>query len=71
MVVLQEGGDILARKTYTSTEVKRRYNERVYTQVGTQIPKELATKFKEKCVEKDIPQRQVLIDAIERFVEDE
>lgn len=61
----------MARKTHTSTEVKRRYNERVYTQIATRVPNELAVKFKERCIERGIPQRQVLIDAIEKFVEED
>jgi len=58
----------LARKTHTSTEVKRRYNERVYSQIGLQVPKDIAQKFKQKCIELDIPQRQVILDAILRFI---
>lgn len=35
------------RKTHTSTEVKARYNKKVYTAVGYQLPKDLvaATKW--------------------------
>lgn len=54
--------------SYTSTEVKRRYNEKVYKTITTSIPKELAQKFKEKCNATGIPQRQVLIEAIEKFL---
>ena len=61
----------MARKTHTSTDVKRKYNERVYAQVATQIPKELAVKFKEKCIALGIPQRQVIMDAIKNFVEND
>lgn len=58
-------------KTHTSTAVKRRYNEKVYSQVSALIPKELAARFKQTCAERDIPQRQVLIDAITKFLEEE
>lgn len=58
----------MARKTTTSTEVKRRYNEKVYAQIAIQAPKDLAIKFKEKCKRENIPQRQVIIEAIENFL---
>ena len=60
----------MARKTFTSTEVKRRYNEKVYKQINTQLPIELADKFKEKCEAMGIPQRQVLLEMITAFVEE-
>ena len=60
----------MARKTFTSTEVKRRYNERVYRQVNTQLPIEVAEKFKEKCEALGIPQRQVLLEMITEFIEE-
>ena len=58
----------MARKTTTSTDVKRRYNEKAYTRVHLQVPKDMGDKFKEKCAAEGIPQRQVLIDAIEKFL---
>ena len=54
----------MARKTTTSTEVKRRYNEKAYTRVHLQVPKDLGDRFKEKCTAEGISQRQVLIEAI-------
>lgn len=57
-------------KTHTSTAVKRRYNEKVYTQIALQIPKELAQKFTEKCAEECVSKRSVLIEAIERFIDE-
>lgn len=57
-------------KTYTSTDVKRRYNERVYKQINTQIPIDLADKFKEKCEALGIPQRQALLEMITAFIEE-
>lgn len=35
------------RKTHTSTQVKRRYNKKVYTRVFADLPTELVEKFKE------------------------
>lgn len=60
----------MARKTFTSTEVKRRYNEKVYRQINTQLPIEVAEKFKEKCEALGIPQRQVLLEMITEFIEE-
>ena len=57
-------------KTKTSTEVKRRYNESVYTQIAVQVPKDTAQKFKDKCKRLDIPQRQIIIESIETFLRD-
>ena len=63
-------GNAMARKTFTSTDVKRRYNEKVYKQINTQIPVELADKFKEKCEAMGIPQRQVFLEMITAFIEE-
>lgn len=56
------------RKTHTSTEVKNRYNQKVYDQIAIKIPKDLAAAFKEKCAACGIPQAQVLKKAIEEFL---
>ena len=47
------------RKTTTSTEVKRRYNEKTYTRLVVDAPKETAEAFKEKCRATGTAQRQV------------
>ena len=60
----------MAKKTHTSTEVKRRYNERVYARIYIQLPKDTVDKFKERCKQLDIPQRQVILEAIEKFLEE-
>ncbi len=57
-------------KTKTSTEVKRRYNENAYERIYLQVPKDQGKAFKEKCEREGIPQRQVLIDAITKFLRD-
>lgn len=61
----------MARKTTTSTEVKRRYNERVYTRIYLQVPKATGDAFKAKCEKTGISQRAVLIDAIEQFLNEQ
>ena len=56
------------RKTKTSTEVKRRYNEKVYDIISARVPKELAAAFKAKCAAEGIPQAQIIKKAIEDFL---
>lgn len=56
------------RKTRTSTEVKRRYNEKTYTLISASVPKETAAAFKAKCAAKGIPQAQIIKKAIEDFL---
>lgn len=56
------------RKTRTSTDVKRRYNEKVYDHISLSVPKEMAAAFKAKCAAEGIPQAQVLKRAIEAFL---
>ena len=56
------------RKTKTSTEVKRRYNEKTYTMIAASVPKETAAAFKEKCAAEGVPQAQIIKRAIEEFL---
>lgn len=56
------------RKTRTSTEVKRRYNEKAYTLISASVPKETAAAFKAKCAAEGIPQAQIIKKAIEDFL---
>lgn len=52
------------RKTKTSTEVKRRYNAKTYTQLALSVKKEVAEAYKAKCKENGIPYSQPLQQAI-------
>lgn len=56
------------RKTTTSTAVKRRYNQKVYTVVSASIPKDLAAAFKAACIERGVSQAQVIKAAVEAFL---
>ena len=56
------------RKTKTSTEVKARYNNKVYEQIAVRVPKDMAAAFKEKCNETGISQAQIIKNAIEDFL---
>lgn len=58
----------MARKTTTSTDVKRRYNEKVYGRIGIQLPKETVAAFKAKCLEQGVSQAAVLAAAIDEFL---
>lgn len=56
------------RKTTTSTEVKRRYNGKVYSKIQAELPKDTVAAFKEKCRALGISQASVLLSAIETFL---
>lgn len=58
------------RKTHTSTDVKRRYNEKVYSVVSASAPKELVAAFKAKCAAEGVSQAQVIKKAMEDFLAD-
>lgn len=59
----------MPRKTTTSTEVKRRYNDRVYSKIQAELPKETVLAFRAKCQEEGISQASVILAAIEQFLE--
>ena len=58
-------------KTHTSTEVKRRYNEKVYSRIGVALPKDLVAKFKAKCERYGVSQASIIREAIEKFLKEE
>lgn len=57
------------KKTFTSTEVKRRYNEKVYSQISFSAPKDLVEEFREICRYIGISQASVFKKFIADFVE--
>lgn len=57
------------KKTFTSTEVKRRYNEKVYSQISFSAPKDLVEEFRELCKEMGISQASVFKKFIGEFIE--
>jgi len=59
------------RKTKTSSEVKRRYNEKTYGTVRAMLPKDLVEAFKKECKNRNISQAQVIKKAIEKFLGEE
>lgn len=61
----------MARKTHTSTDVKRRYNEKTYKRIYVQFPIDMVDKFKDKCERYGISQASVIREAIERFLNEE
>ena len=52
----------------TSWQVKQKYNQKAYTRIVADVPKELATAFKTKCKEKNISQAQIIKKAVENFI---
>lgn len=59
------------RKTTTSTEVKRRYNSKVYSKIQAELPKDTVAAFRAKCKEMGVSQAQIILEAIEKFLRDE
>ena len=59
---------IVQRKTYTSSQVKERYNSKVYGRIAVRLPKELVDEFKIECVKREISQAGVIKEAIEKFL---
>lgn len=57
------------KKTFTSNEVKRRYNEKVYSQISFSAPKDLVEEFRELCKEMGISQASVFKKFIGEFIE--
>lgn len=62
--------DTNKRKTHTSTEVKKRYNQKTYTQIIVSVKKEIAAEYKEKCDNAGIPYSKPLHEAILKFIEE-
>ncbi len=58
------------RKTYTSTEVKRRYNDKVYSRITFSAPKDLVADFKQKCADIGVSQAQIFKEAMQKFIDD-
>lgn len=59
------------RKTTTSTEVKRRWNEANYSRLTIYLPKALAEKYKAKCERLGISQSDVPKEAINQFLRED
>ena len=56
------------RKTTTSSAVKRKYNNKVYSVVSAELPKELVAEFKEPCKAKGVSQASIIKSALEQFI---
>lgn len=54
-----------------ATKAKRRYNNKVYSQIKFELPKGLVARFKEECVERGVSQASVIRGAIEKFLSEE
>ena len=52
----------------TSSEVKERYNNKVYDKITVRLPKKLVAAFKAKCTEDNVSQAQIVKKAIEKFI---
>ena len=52
----------------TSSEVKERYNSKVYDKITVRLPKELVSAFKAKCAAEGTSQAQIIREAIEAYL---
>ena len=67
---LKSQGERSMAKTHTSSEVKRRYNDKVYRKIQVELPRELVERFKERCKQLGISQASIIKEAIEKFLGD-
>jgi len=65
--MLKEGAAMSGK---TSTEVKRRYNDSVYSKIQCELPKGTVATFKEKCKKAGVSQASVILEAIEKFIDE-
>ena len=56
------------RKTKTSSAVKRKYNNKVYSTVRAELPKDLVNEFKKLCSEKGVSQASVIKEALQQYI---
>ena len=56
------------RKTTTSSAVKRKYNNKMYSQIKVELPKELVAEFKDRCKSNGVSQASVIKAAIEQYI---
>lgn len=63
-----EDQQVNKRKTKTSSEVKNRYNKKVYDAIIIRVPKELAQAFKDKCASEGVAQATILKAAIAKYL---
>ena len=59
------------RKTKTSSAVVDRYKKKTYDKIGIWVKKELSEKYKTKCAAKGVPINKALLEAIEKFVNED
>lgn len=53
----------------TSTQSKRKYNDKTYTRVYADLEKDMVERFKEKCNAESIPQAKIIKSAVEKFLD--
>lgn len=59
----------IKRQTKTSTEVKRRYNDKTYTRLYVSVRKDKAEEFKASCEARRIPYSDPLHAAVETMID--
>ena len=58
------------KKMRTSTTVKRRYNDKTYSRIIADLPKELVADFRISIAEQGVSIASVLKKALEKFVDE-
>jgi hypothetical protein len=58
------------RKTHTSSQVKRRYIEKVYSRIHADLPKELVAKFRELTKANGDTTAGVFRATLKRYIEE-
>ena len=58
------------KKPRTSSEVKRRYNEKTYDRLVVSVKKETATAYKTKCEKLGVSYSEPLHKAISEFIKE-
>lgn len=60
----------MAKNSKAKIAANRRYSERNYIQVQAKLPKEIGYRFRDVCKKKGISQRQVLLEMVTNFIEE-
>lgn len=56
------------RKTHTSTQVKRRYNDKTYSRIYADLPKDLVSMFRAATQEQGVSVASVFKKTLEEYI---
>ena len=52
-------------------EYVQEYNRKTYGLISVRLPKDLVERFRRACVDRNVPQAQVIRKAVEEFLEED